>query len=111
MLDSDAAAALKAMVDDAAAIILDDAARTLAELQSVLGDAFSTGTEPAWRAAYEAMDRVVSRAGGDPNATVDRLRSFLRENEDLAHERDGTRAPRRRADLRAVRTPRRIVIR
>jgi hypothetical protein len=84
MLDDDGAAAIRAIVDDAAVIIRTDAVETLAELQSALGVAFSTGADDAWRAVYEALLRIVGRVGDESTSSARRLRSFLRENNDLA---------------------------
>jgi hypothetical protein len=72
------------MVDDAAAIIRTDTSRTLSQLEFMLGSAFATGADAAWRSAYATLQRIVRQAGDDTNASAQRLRAFLHENADLA---------------------------
>jgi hypothetical protein len=84
MLDDDGAAAIRAIVDDAAAIIRTDAVETLTELQRALGVAFTTGADEAWRTVYRKLGHIVARAADDCSSSARRLRSFLRENDDLA---------------------------
>jgi hypothetical protein len=83
MLDEDGAAVVRAMVDDAAAIILADTSRRLTQLESTLGTAFATGADRAWRAAYATLERIVRQADDETSASVQRLRAFLLENDDL----------------------------
>jgi hypothetical protein len=84
MLDEDGAAVVRAMVDDAAAIIHTDTNRTLTQLEFILGSAFATGAERAWRAAYATLERIVRQADDETSDSVQRLRAFLLENDDLA---------------------------
>jgi hypothetical protein len=72
------------MVDDAAAIIRTDTSRTLNQLEFILGTAFATGADRAWRNAYTTLERIVRQADDETNASVQRLRAFLLENDDLA---------------------------